>query len=258
MSPWATIGSYSNCFFNVPNHDDLTILYRDEHFVAVHKPSGLLVHRSDIDRHATQFALQMARNQLGQRVYPVHRLDKPTSGILLFALHSEAARKIMPLFQTHAVNKTYTAVVRGYTEASGVIDHPLREDLDKIADRKVNKAKPAQAAITQYQCLQTVELPYPVGRYASSRYALLSITPRTGRKHQIRRHLKHIFHPIIGDTTHGDGRHNAFFRQQYGCDRLLLAATELSFVHPYLGTSIAIEAPLEGIFATIVQQLGWR
>lgn len=236
----------------------MDILYQDEQLVAVNKPAGLLVHRSEIDRHETQFAVQMLRDQLGQKVFPVHRLDKPTAGVLLFALNSVAARQMMDVFMGTGVNKTYLAIVRGHTTEQDVIDYPLKEQLDKMTDAKANQDKAAQTAITHYQRLATAELPFPVGRYSTSRYSLLELSPKTGRKHQLRRHLKHIFHPIIGDTSHGDGTQNTFFRQQFNCHQLLLAATQLSFIHPTSGLPVNITAPLDAVFSYVIEQLGWE
>jgi tRNA pseudouridine65 synthase len=148
-------------------------------------------------------------------------------------------------------------VVRGFCLEQAIIDYPLQEELDKMTDRLAQQNKPAQAAITHYQRLATVELPFSVGRYPSSRYSLLKLSPKTGRKHQLRRHLKHIFHPIIGDTTHGDGKHNSFFRQQFGCERLLLAATHLSFPHPCENKTVKIQAPLDSDFSQILHSLNF-
>lgn len=233
----------------------LEILYRDPYLVAINKPAGLLVHRSLIDRHETRFAIQLTRDQIGQKVYPVHRLDKPTSGVLLFALDSDTARCLNTQFTAGQVQKTYRAVVRGHTAESGVIDYPLREELDKMADAHADLDKPAQAALTYFQRLATTELPYPVGRYASARYSLLELQPKTGRKHQLRRHLKHIFHPIVGDTTHGDGKHNSLFREQFDCQRLLLHAHTLQFTHPYSADILNLIAPLSLDFSTLVAKL---
>lgn len=235
----------------------LPILYQDEYLIAINKPAGLLVHRSEIDRHETRFAIQLLRDQIGQRVYPVHRLDKPTSGVLLFALSSEVARRMMEQFIDDAVQKHYLAVVRGYTDETAVIDYPLKEELDKMTDSKAQQDKAAQPAVTEYQRLATVELPYAVGRYATARYSLLRVTPRTGRKHQIRRHMKHIFHPIVGDTTHGDGKQNEFFREHFDCHRLLLASTELEIVHPIINKPLLIQAPLDAEYQHIIDTLGW-
>ncbi|MGR9044067.1 MAG: tRNA pseudouridine(65) synthase TruC [Gammaproteobacteria bacterium] len=236
----------------------LNILYRDDYYVAIYKPAGLLVHRSNIDRHETRFAVQLLRDQLGCRVFPVHRLDKPTAGVLLFAFDAGSAKTMMELFIADKVAKTYLAVVRGYTESEGMIDYPLKERLDKMTDARALPDKPAQDAVTLYRRLATVELPIATGRYSSSRYSLLRLTPKTGRKHQLRRHLKHIFHPVVGDTTHGDGRHNTLFRDNFDCRRLLLAATALTFVHPITNEPVAINASLDEGFARIVAALGWQ
>jgi len=232
--------------------EELPVVYRDDWLVAVNKPAGLLVHRSMIDRHETRFALQMLRDQLGQRVYPVHRLDKPTSGVLLFALDPESARLMSERFAERETQKSYLAVVRGHTAESDTIDYPLKEELDKLSDANADQHKPAQAAVTGYRRLGTMELPHAVGRYATARYSLLKLAPQTGRKHQLRRHMKHIFHPIVGDTTHGDGKHNTLFREQLGCHRLLLAAHELAFRHPVSGESVCIRAEPDADFRRIM------
>lgn len=235
----------------------MDILYIDEWMVAVHKPSGLLVHRSLIDKRETAFAVQLVRDQIGRRVYPVHRLDKPTSGVLLFALEPATARRLGVQFTAGQVHKSYRAIVRGYTDTAGVIDHALREEIDKLADRQADPNKAAQPAVTSYRRLATVELPYPVGRYGTARYSLVELRPTTGRRHQIRRHLKHIFHPVIGDTTHGDGRHNQLFRERFANQRLLLAATALEFVHPHSSQPLAIKAAPAADFRRITDVLGW-
>ncbi|MCK5814190.1 MAG: tRNA pseudouridine(65) synthase TruC, partial [Cocleimonas sp.] len=200
----------------------LEILYQDDYLVAINKPSGLLVHRSMIDRHEIAFAIQQTRDQIGQYVYPVHRLDKPTSGVLLFALDSNIARKITQQFTQREVQKHYLAIVRGYSLEKGMIDYALKEQLDKMTDAKVLQNKEAQDAVTHYKRQAMVELPFAVGRYATARYSFMGLSPKTGRKHQLRRHMKHIFHPIVGDTSHGDGKQNTFFREYFDCHRLLL------------------------------------
>lgn len=233
------------------------ILYRDSYLIAVNKPSGLLVHRSEIDRHETRFAMQMVRDLIGQHVYPLHRLDKPTSGVLLFALNPEVARMMGDLITANGMEKTYLAIVRGHTPDSGAIDYPLVEILDRMTDRKARQDKDAQSAITNYRRLAIAELPHAVGRYATARYSLLEIKPQTGRKHQIRRHMKHIFHPLLGDTTYGDGRHNDFFRQHFSCHRLLLAATRIAFSHPLHDKDVEVTAPLDPEFRRVIERLEW-
>ncbi len=200
----------------------------------------------------------MLRDQIGQRVYPVHRLDKPTSGVLLFALDRQTARQLGERFTLGKIAKTYLAVVRGITETEGLIDYPLTEDLDRMTDTRARRNKRPQPATTGYRRLAEAELPFAVGRYPTSRYSLIEAYPRNGRKHQIRRHLKHIFHPLIGDTKHGEGKHNRFFREQFGCHRLLLAATELSLVHPRSGEVLTLVAPLDATFTSLLEQMGWR
>lgn len=236
--------------------DQLDILFHDEYLVAINKPEGLLVHRSWIDRHETRFALQLLRDQIGQKVYPVHRLDKPTSGVLLFALDSVTARDVGEQFSSGLIKKDYVAVVRGHTDASGVIDYAMREEHDRIADALADNDKPAQAAITRYQRLADCELPFAVGRYQTARYSLVALQPETGRKHQLRRHLKHIFHHIIGDTTHGDGKHNTFFREHFDCNRLMLASTRIQLNHPGTGGALEIVAKPPLSFASVVRKLG--
>jgi len=235
----------------------LEILYRDEFLVAINKPSGLLVHRSPIDRHETEFAVQMLRNQIGEFVYPVHRLDKPTSGVLLFALDKESAKLMSEQFRARDTKKSYLAVVRGYTQNSGVIEHALAEKLDKIADKKAKKDKEPQEAMTEYESLATVELDFAVGKYDKTRYSLVKLSPKTGRKHQLRRHMKHISHHILGDTKYGRGEHNKFIRKTYGCHRLLLHANELSIKHPYRDDILIIKAPMDDTLMAILNSFGW-
>jgi tRNA pseudouridine65 synthase len=235
----------------------MQVLFRDDYYIAINKPAGLLVHRSRIDKYENRFALQMVRDRIGCRVYPVHRLDKPTSGVLLFALQRDAAASLAALFEKSLVEKTYLAVVRGYTDEQGEIDYPLIEQQDKMTDALADKNKPAKPAVTGYQRKATFELPIAVGRYQTSRYSLVEAYPLTGRKHQIRRHMKHIFHPIIGDTTYGDGAHNTMFREQFACHRLLLHAKYMAFPHPYLHRTINIAAPLPCDFENLIHQFGW-
>lgn len=237
----------------------LDILYRDEHIIAVHKPTGLLVHRSQLDRHETRFAVQLLRDQIGQHVHPVHRLDKGTSGALVFALDRETAARLSESFGTRAVTKRYLAVVRGHMpESAGVIDHPLRRQHDDAEGLPAETCRTAREAITHYRQLATTELPHRVDRYPSSRYALVQLMPETGRRHQLRRHLKHVSHPIIGDATHGKGRHNRLFEELFDCSRLLLACTHMRFGHPWHDKTIQLDCPLAQDFAQVIAALGWR
>ena len=238
--------------------NSLDILFQDEHYVVINKPSGLLVHRSEIDRHETRFAVQLLRDQLAQHVYPVHRLDKPTSGALLFALNPEAARRMAAQFNSKDVEKTYLTVVRGYSNSQGIIDYPLTEELDRKTDRKANPNKAPKEAVTLFNRLATAELPVTIGRYPQSRFSLIEARPQHGRKHQLRRHFRHLNHPIMGDTKHGEGRYNRFFRDRFDCHRLLLSAISLKFVHPYSQQTVRISAPLDETFQRVMSKMGWH
>ena len=235
----------------------LEILYRDEHVVAVHKPSGLLVHRSDFDRHETRFAVQLLRDQLGRRVYPAHRLDRATSGVLLFALDPVSAGTLGRQFEANQVEKRYLAVVRGWPDAQGTIDHPLVQRFDEFGrKRDPATAGAAQPAVTDYRRLDTCELPVAVDRYPVTRYALVDLMPKTGRQHQLRRHMKHIAHPIVGDATWGKGVHNRFVAGLSGVHRLLLACTGLGFAHPQSGLRMAVNCAPGGDFLAALEALG--
>ena len=235
----------------------LEILYQDDVLVAVNKPAGMLVHRSWLDRHETQFVMQTLRDQIGQLVYPIHRLDRPTSGVLLFALNSEIANLLCLQFEQKQTEKQYLAVVRGYVTGHGEIDYPLKIQLDKIADKFSQQDKAPQSAVTFYEGLQTVEMPYDVGRYATSRYSLVRLVPKTGRKHQLRRHMKHIFHPILGDTQYGDLHQNRALTEHTGCSRLMLHAEKLTFVHPLTQLPIVIQAGLDAQWRNLMQTFQW-
>jgi tRNA pseudouridine65 synthase len=232
----------------------LSIIHRDADLVAIDKPAGLLVHRSPIDRRETRFALQLLRDQIGQHVYPVHRLDKPTSGVLLFALDPAIAAALARQFGERTVHKHYLAVVRGYCPAGGLIDHPIRDDPDRLAGLERG---PPRAAITHYRCLATVQLSHAVDRYPSARYSLVALKPETGRKHQLRRHMKHIGHPIIGDAKHGKGVHNRFFRDHFQAGRLLLTCTALHLQHPRTHAPLALRANLDAAFWRVIDACQW-
>ena len=225
----------------------LVEIYRDDWLLEVHKPAGLLVHRSPIDRHETEFALQYAR-QLngGEHVYPVHRLDRPTSGVLVFARDPATASTLGKALMARQVSKTYLALVRGWAEEQGVIDHALREH---ATDRRCkDELQPLREALTHFKRLATTEIPVAVEGYPQSRYSLLALYPETGRKHQLRRHMQHISHPIIGDTNYGRTKHNRYFAERFGYSRLMLAATELAFQHPATGKLLRVQSLPETSF----------
>lgn len=237
--------------------ETLPVIFQDQHLIAVNKPSGLLVHRSEIDRHETRFALQIVRDQIGQKVYPVHRLDKPTSGVLVFALTPSSARTISKAIEDKAVRKTYHAVVRGYIDHHGHIDYALKEELDKYSDQKARQDKAPQSAQTDYRRLATIEIPVEIEGYPQSRYSLVECMPATGRKHQIRRHMKHINHPIIGDAKHGRGRHNRYFKETLNAGRLLLHASQMQLPHPETGETLIFNAPIDETLNQLFERFDW-
>jgi len=224
----------------------LDILYNCADIVAIAKPSGLLVHRTGqaADRET---CMSLLRDQLGQWVYPIHRLDRGTSGVLLFALSPERARTLADFFAAREVGKRYLAVVRGYAPDEGDIDYPLTDPDGDI---------PVQAR-TLFRRLATVELPYPVGRYETARYSLIDAEPLTGRTHQIRRHMKHISHQVVGDTSYGDGHQNRLFRERFALSRMLLHARMLSFPNPDEEGIIRIDAPLPEDLRELFEKFGW-
>lgn len=217
------------------------MLWRDAHLIAIHKPAGWLVHRTGLDAGETRFIVQTLRDQLGgQRVHPVHRLDKGTCGVLLLALHADAARAMGEVFQRHAVTKRYLALVRGWAPAAITVDHPLRPD-DAPPDAP---AQPAQTTFRRLAGFERAEAFDP--RFAVTRVSLVEAQPRTGRRHQIRRHLKHLAHPILGDATHGKGPLNRWWAapERLGHQRLWLHAQALDFVHPLTGEAVALRSGL--------------
>lgn len=220
----------------------LEIVYQDPYIIAINKPSGWLVHRSFLDRHETTFVMQTLRDQINQHVFTVHRLDRPTSGVLLFALSSDIARILSKQFEDNRIQKTYHAIVRGHLIGSGCIDSPLTQELDKIAYKFATQEKMPQDAITHYRSLATAEYPFSSGKYDTSRFSLVELKPETGRKHQLRRHLKRLFHPIIGDSKHGDLRQNRAFEAHFGIKRLFLHASELTIQHPMTQETLTIKA----------------
>ena len=224
----------------------LDIVFQDDDLIAINKPHGLLVHRSSIAADASEFALQLLRDQIGQPVYPAHRLDRKTGGVLLFALNKEAEIAMQKQFMDNEVKKTYLAIVRGHTPDEQEIDYPLRKDNGALQD-----------ALTRYRTLQRAELDVPLGKHPTSRYSLVEAMPQTGRMHQLRKHFSHIFHPIIGDRTHGCNKQNKLFKEHWQMDTMLLHASQLSFCHPVTNEPVTINAPLQGGFLQVMELMGW-
>lgn len=236
---------------------ELDILYQDEYLVAVNKPAGLFVHRSYMDKDEIYFALQLTRDQVGQYVYPVHRLDRPTSGVLLFALNPEIAGLMSEMFFKGTIQKTYYALTRGHLTGEQTIDYPLKEKLDRLGDKDVSRNKEPQQAVTVCESILTATLPISVGKFDSVRYSLLRLQPKTGRRHQIRRHLAHLRHPIIGDINYGDNKQNPFFREFFGFRRLMLLAKKLEFMHPVTNRNVLIETDFDQQWHHVFDKLSW-
>jgi tRNA pseudouridine65 synthase len=220
----------------------LEILFQDEYLVAINKPHGLLVHRSPIAADASEFAIQLLRDQLGQKVYPTHRLDRKTSGVLLFALDENSNRLMQQDFMNKKVEKNYLAFVRGYTSPHVTIDYDLTTDDGKTQD-----------AITHFTTIEHFEVPVPLGKHQSSRYSFISVNPETGRMHQIRKHLAHIFHPIIGDRPHGCNKQNKLFLETWNMNKMLLHANEIGFTHPITKVELHIKAGMSDEFLRVLE-----
>lgn len=225
----------------------IPVLFADEWLAVVDKPAGLMAHDSKLARGETEFLSDALREQFGKPIFLIHRLDRATSGCLLVAFDRDTAALLGQKFQTRDMDKRYLAVCRGWPQPEqAVVDHPLDGGPGKPEKK---------AAQTAYRVLATAELPIPDAKHESSRYALLECQPLTGRFRQIRRHLKHAFHHLIGDSSHGDGRHNRVFRMQ-GVHRMLLHAWRLEFIHPHSGERVRAQAALDAEFKKALDFLG--
>lgn len=215
----------------------LEIIFQDEYLVAINKPHGLLVHQSAIARDADEFALQLLRDQIGQNVWPAHRLDRKTGGLLLFGLNKEMNALLQGLFRDNKIKKKYLAIVRGFTPDKMEIDYPLRKENGTM-----------QEAFTRFKTLKKGEIDIAFGNHASSRYSLVEAAPETGRMHQLRKHFAHINHPIIGDRPHGCNKQNKLFKENWEMDTMLLHASELEFEHPITHNQLHFNANLQSEF----------
>ncbi len=236
----------------------IQILYEDQNYVAIHKPAGLLVHPTKLDSKEKITAVQMLREQLQRQILPVHRLDKPTSGVMIFAFSALAAEKLASQFRQNSIQKKYLALVRGHFKKEQFLDYPLKEELDAIADKNSSQQRPAKEAQTNFIPVEQIEIPIMVDRYPSTRYSLVTAIPKTGRKHQIRRHLRHLNHPIIGDVAHGCGEHNTYFENRFQRRRLYLHCQEMSFFHFDDDEIVTIQSEICQDFKNTLHDLGFR
>lgn len=222
---------------------ELTVLYADDALAVIDKPAGLMVHDSALARGETDFAADRLREQFGKPIFLVHRLDRATSGCLLLAFDRDTASTLGKVLMSREVEKDYWAVCRGWPEVEFTVDYAL----DGGPGKPLKKP-----AVTRFQRLATTELDFAAGGFERSRYAWLCAQPHTGRFRQIRRHLKHLSHHLIGDTSHGDGRHNRHFRM-LGIHRMLLHARRLAFVHPHTAQRLEMLAPVDAEFARALE-----
>lgn len=231
----------------------IQIVYSDEDLVAVFKPAGVMVHRGPNTQENEPVLLQTLRDQLQEFLYPIHRLDRPTAGLVLMARSSEVAGKLGEMFMSHRIHKHYQALVRGYMPDECTVDRPLLHP--KYFEERFTGEHPLQPATTHFHCLRRFEVPWPASGFETARFSLLEIRPETGRWHQIRRHLNHIGHPVIGDHRHGDHRWNQMFYERTGIYRMLLTAMRLDFRHPtsseplslLVGRGQAFDEAIEGL-----------
>lgn len=225
----------------------LEVIYQDEYIIAINKPHGLLVHQSPIARDASEFAIQLLRDQIGKKVFPVHRLDRKTSGVLLFAFDKEVNRILTEQFTTKQIEKRYIAIVRGFAPEEILIDYPLYKDNGVL-----------QEAQTLIKRLQIAEIDLPSGKHQTSRYSFVEAFPFTGRMHQIRKHLAHILHPIIGDRPHGCNKQNKLWLEKYEMNTMMLHGASLKLNHPATDEVLEIKAEPQVDFKRVMQLLNFK
>ncbi len=235
-----------NLFEKIPVQT-LEIIYRDEQLVAINKPHGLLVHTTNMAAGETITAVRLLRNQTGAWVFPAHRLDRKTAGVLLFSFDKFTNSLLQQQFMNLQVEKTYHAIVRGFTDDTGTIDYPVAAKNGKLKE-----------AVTHYKTLQRVELPIPFGKFNSSRYSMVEIKPVSGRIHQIRKHFAHILHPIIGDRPHGCNKQNRLFLEKWNHYSMLLHARCLRFRHPVNESKLEVTAGYQQSFSRIIEIIGFK
>lgn len=226
---------------------EIEICYSDEHFIVVNKPAKMLVHKTKMDKGERITLMQLISQQLGRKVYPVHRLDKATSGVLICSFDAKTSEYFRCVFEEKRIQKEYIAVCRGWITDSLRVNHPVKKStLTSFVE-----------AETHFEPIATTLFDVPVGPYEQSRYSLVKAIPQTGRWHQIRQHCNHLRHPIAGDKRHGDYRHNNMFVEQFDCDNILLHAAKVSFVHPYSSDIVEVRASLPAHWDPVLKAFGW-
>jgi len=225
---------------------EIRLLFEDDRYLAVSKPAGLLMHKTAIDAHEKENLRDILREVRLGKLDPVHRLDKPTSGVVVFGKDAEAINACKQQFESRDTVKDYLCVVRGHVDHSGCIGKPLPKGMEG----------PPKVARTSFDALDNCELPYPVSRYSTARFSLLRCTPHTGRYHQIRLHMRHFRHPILGDSQHGDKPQNRAFASYSGASGLWLHAGRFAFSHPE-GGQVNLTAALPDRWKFVADATGW-
>lgn len=227
----------------------IKIIYEDEYAIVVNKPNNFLIHQSHYARNIKETTLlEFLEQQLGYQVYPAHRLDRKTSGIILLLKDKKHVAQFQELFTANAIQKTYYSISRGFSNLFGIIDSPVKND-----DTGVYKD-----ALTHYETVHTIELDIPVHPYSSSRYSLIKLSPKTGRMHQLRKHLNKISHPIVGDYKYGDRFHNRMFETEFNCEHLFLHAYSLEFTHPITKQKLLLKACLPNDWVQMLEKFNWE
>lgn len=228
---------------------EVAIVFEDDYLLCVNKPNNVLVHHAKLSRNVAdeESLLQLILNQTGLKVYPIHRLDRKTSGIILLAKQKEYVSKFQELFTNNEIHKTYYGVVRGFSPDTKIIDSPV-----KGRDAKVHKE-----ALTHLKTLANITLDIPVKPYDSSRYSLVELSPKTGRMHQLRIHANKISHPLIGDSKYGDKNHNTMFIESFGWKNMFLHAGKLEFTHPFSSEKMIIKAPFSKDWIALFEEFKW-
>lgn len=225
------------------------IVYNDDAIIVVNKPNNLLVHHSYYARNIEENSLvQLLKESHGDHIYPVHRLDRKTSGLLIFAKSPELAAVLQNQFENQRIEKDYYALVRGFTPPCGIIDSPIKKDEMEVY----------QVALTHFSTIESVEIDFAVTPYSTARYSLVCLSPKTGRMHQLRKHMNKIAHPIIGDPKHGNRHHNHFFINQFNCDKLFLHAAKLTLDHPVSKQKMTFRAGFPEFWNEMLTELGFE
>ncbi|MFD1553428.1 pseudouridine synthase [Putridiphycobacter roseus] len=225
---------------------EIGTVFEDAWFKIINKPSNLIVHHSNYARNLDEVSLcQWVNKEAGKSLHPIHRLDRKTSGLIIFAKDKTVIPKMQTLFAEHKITKQYVALVRGFVTEAGSIDSPIRAD----------EAIEYKEAFTAYKPLHSFEVPIPVQPYDAARYTILSLKPTTGRMHQLRKHMNKFSHPIIGDPKYGNRHHNHMFIEKFACSNLFLHAKTLSFIHPITERPLVINAKFPAFWENVFTHL---